>query len=970
VEKGLDYCGAECTVPTVLPLLSNRFAASQHGDSRFEHLIITRAADACMLGCKLVISRSLSWNCVMGDEARRHADDLSGPRRRTGTEDAVERKGIELELNAAHERLQHVLAVCPAIIYTTQASGDYSCTFVSENIKEILGYTQSEMLDDPDFWTTHIHPQDTRRVMSEVFRLISEGGGNLEYRFRHRDGHFRWFQDSFKTVYDSANLPVEIVGSWADITQRKLAESFQTLYQASFKIHEPLGLKKWFDGFLRTARDVLHLDRLSILLADPERRWLQAVASTETEEPLEAIRVPIGPSGGGLAKAYQTQQAVICDGQSQVADELRLKAPYDRIKAFDSRVFAIMPLVLQKQTVGVLEAGWKGNRPFDSAAIEPLQLLASQAAVASEHSRLFAAAQPVLRRSLQLTDVYPAFAAAVKALLAYDRIGVVVPEKGKLLMALSVAEPPLASWQGESWSETEGTAGAWVLSERKPRIVRDIVVEHTFSDDKFLLDEGIRSTLMLPLLAGEEAVGFFFLDNRTPGAYTERDLELLDPVAQQLALAIQNNRLLKELQEQSRELARSVEEMKVLREVGQAINASLDLQTVLTTIVAHAVDLSGTDAGAMHEYDQESGTFMLRATHGMDDELVAGLRTNQVKFGEGIFGRAGFTREPISFSDIALDTDDATLKTLMARSGFKAILNVPLLGGNRLFGGLSVIRKSTGDFPPETVELLKTFATQSVLAIQNARQFQELEVKGHQLEIASKHKSQFLANMSHELRTPLNAILGYSELMLDNIYGDVPTKMREPLLRLDKNGRHLLGLINDVLDLSKIEAGLLTLSIRDYSMKEVVQGVVASVESLATEKNLPVKVTVEDLPRGRGDDRRITQVLLNLVGNALKFTEAGEIRIEAKTSQDNFLISVVDTGPGIAESDQQKIFEEFHQAESSSTRKKGGTGLGLSIAKRIIHLHGGRIWVESHPGQGSTFRFSLPVRVDCQAEVR
>jgi signal transduction histidine kinase len=342
-----------------------------------------------------------------------------------------------------------------------------------------------------------------------------------------------------------------------------------------------------------------------------------------------------------------------------------------------------------------------------------------------------------------------------------------------------------------------------------------------------------------------------------------------------------------------------------------------------------------------------------------------------VKFGEGAVGRAGISREPIAFPDIASGTYDARLKSLMAKSDFKAILNVPLLRGDRLVGGLSVIRKSPGEFPPETVELLKTFATQSVLAIQNARQFQELEEKGHQLEIASKHKSQFLANMSHELRTPLNAILGYSELILDNIYGEVPAKICEPLRRLDKNGRHLLGLINDVLDLSKIEAGLLTLSIRDYSMKEIVQSVVSSVESLATEKNLPVKVTVDkDLPRGKGDDRRIMQVLLNLAGNAIKFTEAGQVRIEATVSDDAFLVLVADTGPGIAESDQQVIFEEFQQAESSSTRKKGGTGLGLSIAKRIIELHGGRIWVESQPGQGSTFRFSLPVRVDRQAEAR
>ena len=783
---------------------------------------------------------------------------------------------------------------------------------------------------------------------------------------------FAGSRNSFKTVLDEAGHPLEIVGSWADITQRKLAKSFQTLYQASFKMHEPLGLKKWFDGFLRTARDVLHLDRLTILLADPVGRWLQAVASTETDEPLEAIRVPIGPDGGGLAQVYQSQRAIIWDGQAPLPEELRLKPPYDRIEAFRSRVFAIMPLVVQKQTIGVLEAGWKGNRPFDPATVEPLQLLASQAAVASEHSRLFAAAQPVLRRSLQLTDVYPAFAAAVKALLAYDRIGVVVPEKGKLLMALSVADPPLASWQGESWSETEGTAGGWVLAERRPRIVRDLAAtEHTFSDDKFMVEEGIRSTLMLPLLAGEEAVGFFFLDNRTPGAYTERDVELLDPVAQQLALAIQNNRLLKELQEQSSELARTVEEMKVLREVGQAVNSTLDLQTVLTAIVAHAVQLSGMDAGMIHEYDEQSQRFVVRATHGMQGELIEGLRANPARLGEGAVGRAAVARQPIAFPDIDADTYEPQLRSLMAKSGLRAILNVPLLRADRIFGGLSVCRKSPGDFPSQVVDLLQSFATQSVLAIQNARQFQDIEEKGRQLEVTSKHKSQFLANMSHELRTPLNAILGYTELILDNIYGEVPNKIQEPLRRLDKNGRHLLGLINDVLDLSKIEAGLLALSLKDYSMSEIVQSVVSAVESLATEKKLALKVAVgADLPRGKGDDRRITQVLLNLAGNAIKFTEAGEVRIEATVSDNVFVVSVADSGPGIAEAEQQKIFEEFHQAESSSTRKKGGTGLGLSIAKRIVELHGGRIWVDSQPGQGSTFRFTLPVQIERQGNAR
>jgi signal transduction histidine kinase len=280
-------------------------------------------------------------------------------------------------------------------------------------------------------------------------------------------------------------------------------------------------------------------------------------------------------------------------------------------------------------------------------------------------------------------------------------------------------------------------------------------------------------------------------------------------------------------------------------------------------------------------------------------------------------------------------------------------------------GGLVVWRQETGSFAPEVVNLLQTFAGQSVLAIQNARLFREIEEKGRQLEIASKHKSQFLANMSHELRTPLNAILGYTKLIINKIYGEVPPKIAEVLERVEQSGRNLLSLINDVLDVSKIEAGQLVLSLAEYSMKEVIHTVVTAMEALAGEKKLALEVMVPpDLPRGKGDERRLAQAVLNLVSNAIKFTDVGEVRVQASASDGSFLVSVSDTGPGISPADQQRIFEEFQQVDSSSTRKKGGTGLGLSIAKRIIELHGGRLWVESTPGEGSTFSFMLPIRAE------
>ena len=416
------------------------------------------------------------------------------------------------------------------------------------------------------------------------------------------------------------------------------------------------------------------------------------------------------------------------------------------------------------------------------------------------------------------------------------------------------------------------------------------------------------------------------------------------------------------------ELARSVAELTALGEISQTVSSTLDIEKVLTSIVRHAVELSDTDAGTIYEFDQENQIFLPSINYGMSSELINALRDHKLRVGDKtVIGQAARKRAPDQIPDLA-KVDDYPLPYLKD-AGYRALLALPLLRENRLIGGLIVRRKAAGKFPPSVVDLLQTFAAQSVVAIHNAQLFREIEEKGQELEIANRHKSEFLANMSHELRTPLNAILGYSELIIDNIYGEVPDKIRGVLERVEKNGRHLLSLINDVLDLSKIEAGRLTLSLNDYSMQDIIQTVFASVEALAMEKKLGLKMTVpDDLINGKGDGQRIAQVILNLLGNAIKFTDQGEVSVEAAISNDSFLVSVSDTGPGLSETDQIKIFEEFQQADGSSTRKNGGTGLGLSISKKIVEMHGGIIGVESTLGKGSRFWFTLPIQVDKQTE--
>ena len=415
----------------------------------------------------------------------------------------------------------------------------------------------------------------------------------------------------------------------------------------------------------------------------------------------------------------------------------------------------------------------------------------------------------------------------------------------------------------------------------------------------------------------------------------------------------------------TQELAQSVGELRALGEVSQAVNSTIDLETVLNTIVTKAAQLAGTEAGAIYVYDEAQNEFRLRATYGMSEELITAMQDQHASISEAVSDLTA-AREPNQVADL-LDQPSAPVNAIMIKAGYRARLLVPLLAPDGPVGALVVRRREPGEFPKNTVDLLQTFAAQSVLAIQNARLFSEIGQKSQQLEVASQHKSQFLANMSHELRTPLNAVLGYTELILDSIYGEVPEKARTTLERIQSNGRHLLGLINDVLDLSKIEAGQLTLSLTDYSIKGVVHNVYGAVESLATSKNLALKVELpKDLPPAHGDERRLTQVLLNLVGNAIKFTDTGEVAIRTSIANGSYTVAVHDTGPGIAEQDQGKIFEEFQQADSSITKQKGGTGLGLAIAKRIIEMHGGRLWVESELGHGSTFAFTVPVNVETQ----
>jgi len=465
------------------------------------------------------------------------------------------------------------------------------------------------------------------------------------------------------------------------------------------------------------------------------------------------------------------------------------------------------------------------------------------------------------------------------------------------------------------------------------------------------------------LRAGAARIGSGGLASRI-SIKTGDELEALADQFNQMAGQLQMSYadLEKKVELRTRELAQSVEELRALGEVSQAVNSTLDLETVLNTIVAKATQLSCTEAGAIYVHGDTKNEFALCATYGMSEAFVAELARQEVGFGQSTVAQAAMQYAPVQVAD--LEAKPTALQEIILRAGYRALLVMPLLSRDKLMGALVVWRKAPGEFPQHSVDLLQTFAAQSVLAIQNARLFQEIEEKGRQLELTSQHKSQFVASMSHELRTPLNAIIGLTEMMVSNAPRFGTEKAVEPLRRVHGAGTHLLGLINQVLDLSKIEAGKLELSPETVNVAPLLEDVIGTARQLAEHnKNRLVVESPDNLGSLTVDPMRLRQILLNLLSNACKFTKQGEVRLRVKRVVDgrNWIeIAVADTGIGMTPEQQAKLFEEFTQADSSTARQYGGTGLGLAITRKLARMMGGDVTVASEPGKGSVFTVRLP----------
>jgi two-component system, NtrC family, sensor kinase len=755
----------------------------------------------------------------------------------------------------------------------------------------------------------------------------------------------------------------------------------------------PTDVQPVFDTIVQSAARLCHAANAGVFLTDGRTLDLPANYGSSSPEVLATIRAqyprPLDRETTAGVAILTRSVVHVPDVEAPSAAEVYTR----RIgRLLGVRSMVAVPLTRKGEVVGAINLSRLEPGRFSDMEVELLKTFADQAVIAIENVRLFNETKEALERQTATSEILQVIARSPTDLQPV--LDALVESVGRLCEAadtflLLVAGDQLRvaalhpSVEGGVISNPiqRGWVAGRAVMERRTVHVEDLAnAQSEFPvGSEIAVRLGHRTALAMPLLRKGVPIGALFLRRRQVRRFSDKQIALLQTFADQAVIAIENVRLFTELQEKNRALTEahtrvteSLEQQMATAEVLRVISGSpTDLQPVFDAMLQSAVRLLGGFGGAILLYDGSAlhlGAVMGGRPQSGAEDWFRSIYPIPLDPDTPI-GSAILERRMIQLPDTEESASQITREVARGFQ-FRALVTVPMLREGSAIGTISITRAAPGEFSERQVEVLQTFADQAVIAIENVRLFKELEAsnreiadKSRQLEVASQHKSEFLANMSHELRTPLNAIIGFSEVLTERMFGELNEKQEEYLTDIHASGTHLLSLINDILDLSKIEAGRMELELTDFDLPTALDNALTLVRERAGRRGIALEKSVDGrLGQVRADERKIRQVVLNLLSNAIKFTpEGGQIGVAAVSKDGSVEVSVSDTGVGIAAGDQEAVFEEFRQVGTSAAKQEG-TGLGLALCRKFVELHGGKIWVQSEVGVGSTFTFSIPLR--------
>ncbi|MGH2490654.1 MAG: GAF domain-containing protein [Candidatus Limnocylindria bacterium] len=701
------------------------------------------------------------------------------------------------------------------------------------------------------------------------------------------------------------------------------------------------------------------------------REELAQRAQSRTKAPW----VPLG-TGGGLMGFTLAEGRTVHLPDVTVDPDLKGSVI---VRLTNTRTVVGVPMLREGQSIGGMVLARYEVRPFSEREVELVQTFSDQAAIAIENVRLFNETKEALDRQTAVAEVLgeisqsgfelravleTAIEHATKLCAAQQ--GFIYRREGDVFR-LAVAHGITPEFKAFTEANPvnpmgRGTVTGRVVEDRLTVHIPDVLndPEYTYWEAQRL--GNFRAILGVPMMRDDAVIGVMLLWRTEPQPFSEQEISLVTTFANQATIAIENVRLFDETKE-------ALEQQSAISDVLKTISGTVfDLAPTLQTVVQNAAKLADADVAWMSQR-YEGDAYTWGARYARTPELARAFEENFPDLdpkvtpgtGQGLMSRLYLERRTIALSDIEADPELLEQSRVAKVTGSRSVVGVPVVSEGNIVGAIVLARQEVRPFSEREVRVVETFADQAAIAIRNVRLFNEIQDKSRELEVASRHKSEFLANMSHELRTPLNAIIGFSEVLMQGLFGEVNEKQREYLQDVIGSGQHLLALINDILDLSKIEAGRMELELSTFPFRDALESGVTIVRERASRHNITISVVSDELGQVEADERKVKQIFYNLLSNAVKFTpDGGRVDVSVRRDNGDVRVEVRDNGIGIADADQARIFEEFQQVGRERSRE--GTGLGLTLTKRFVELHGGRIWLESAPGRGSTFAFTLPLR--------